>query len=47
MERSSLLNGFFPTDGFFSPIKKKDRKFELFHIIPKYIKTYKKVAQEK
>jgi hypothetical protein len=26
MERSSLLNGSFPTDGFFSPIKKEGWK---------------------
>jgi hypothetical protein len=44
MERSSLLNDSFPTDGFFSPIKRKVRRFKAYLY---YAKIYKKVAQEK
>jgi len=39
-----VLIGSFPTDGFFSPIKRKVRKFEAYLY---YTKIYKKVAQEK
>jgi len=39
-----VLIGSFPTDGFFSPIKRKVRRFEAYLY---YTKIYKKVAQEK
>jgi hypothetical protein len=36
MERSSLLNGSFPTDEFCSPIKRRLENLKLIYIIPKF-----------
>ncbi len=44
MERSSLLNGSFPTDGFFSAKKRMLENLKLIYSIPKFTRI---VAQEK